>query len=357
MYILLFILIVLIVFFSFFTIMEYRPKKIEKLQVLQTSKVSVKKVQKDQPIKLVTWNLGYAGLDDLNDFVLDGGTNVLARSETAVEENLKSFLQVLGEQNPNIIFLQEVDVSSKRSYWINQRDYLIEKLKKASASFALNYDAIYVPFPFPNMLGKVKGGVLTLSDYKIEESLRHQLPGSFPWPKKTVYLKRCLSVNSASVINSDKRLYFINLHLSAYDLENKVRPKEMSYLKNLILELYLQGHWVIAGGDWNAVFPGLVKVFEQKYKNHKDPKKWQKWLGWNSLIEEDFIDKSWHWGYDKEVDSLRDLNAPYQKGETLTTNIDGFLVSPNINIKSVKTLNLEFKNSDHQPVFIQLELK
>lgn len=357
MYILFLLLLVLVVaFFGFFTLMEYRPAKLESLEVIKTPEASIHKLQKNQPIKVVTWNLGYGGLDALSDFILDGGTNVLARSKAAVEENLTNFAQLLNEENPNIIFLQEVDISSKRSYWLNQKAYFIEKLKKASATFALNFDAIYVPFPFPNMLGKIKGGILTLSDYTIEESVRHQLPGSFSWPKKTVYLKRCLTVNSASVADSDKKLYFINLHLSAYDLEDRVRPKEMDYLKNLILELYAQGHWVIAGGDWNAVFPGLLEVFEQKYKNDADAK-WQKWQDWNSIIEEDFIDKNWHWVYDKNVDSLRDLNAAYKKGETLTTNVDGFLVSPNIDIKSVQTPNLEFKNSDHQPVFTQLELK
>lgn len=354
-YLFIFILIGAVLFFGFYTLMEYRPNLLENGEITTTTNAKHVELKKNQSIKLVTWNLGYAGLDAKTNFILDGGTEVFPRNKQAVEENLQSFLTPLQEENANIVFLQEVDESAKRSFGINEKAFLIKNLNKPNSAFAKNFDVFYIPYPFPNMLGKIKSGILTLSDYKIEESIRHQLPGSFAWPKRTVYLKRCLSVNSTSVAESDKKLYFINLHLSAYDTEGKVRPKEMVYLRKLVLDLYNQGHWVIAGGDWNAIFPNSRNIFANMYKD--DANKWQFWQDWNSEIEADYLDESWHWIYDKGVQTVRDLSDYYKKGETMTSIIDGFLASPNIEVESVKGINLEFKNTDHQPVFTQIKLK
>ncbi len=40
-----------------------------------------------------------------------------------------------------------------------------------------------------------------------------------------------------------------------------------------------------------------------------------------------------------------------------TSVIDGFLVSPNVEIASVKTLDLGFAHSDHNPVRVKLRTK
>ena len=45
------------------------------------------------------------------------------------------------------------------------------------------------------------------------------------------------------------------------------------------------------------------------------------------------------------------------RATTTTTVIDFFLLSPNVETASVKCINLEFKNSDHNPVIITAKLK
>ena len=46
-----------------------------------------------------------------------------------------------------------------------------------------------------------------------------------------------------------------------------------------------------------------------------------------------------------------------QKGKTFTTLIDFYLVSPNVEILEVKTIDLDFKYSDHQPISLKVKLK
>jgi len=51
----------------------------------------------------------------------------------------------------------------------------------------------------------------------------------------------------------------------------------------------------------------------------------------------------------------RSLHA-YDPATTTTTVIDVFLLSPNIKNVSVECINLDFENSDHNPVRIKVKL-
>ncbi|MDU7253332.1 MAG: endonuclease/exonuclease/phosphatase family protein, partial [Clostridium sp.] len=44
-------------------------------------------------------------------------------------------------------------------------------------------------------------------------------------------------------------------------------------------------------------------------------------------------------------------------GENFTAVIDGFLVSDNIEVISVKAHSMDFKNTDHNPVNMKFKLK
>ena len=63
--------------------------------------------------------------------------------------------------------------------------------------------------------------------------------------------------------------------------------------------------------------------------------------------------------YDLTVPTCRLLNQPYDPSDTENTQyyaIDGFLVSPNVEVSAVKTLDLGFENSDHNPVLLTVSL-
>ena len=63
--------------------------------------------------------------------------------------------------------------------------------------------------------------------------------------------------------------------------------------------------------------------------------------------------------YDLGTPSCRLLNQPYNPSDTANTQyyvIDGFILSPNVQLEEVETLDLGFENSDHNPVRIQVTL-
>ena len=68
---------------------------------------------------------------------------------------------------------------------------------------------------------------------------------------------------------------------------------------------------------------------------------------------------NWQFAYDVSVPTCRLLNQPYNPADAENTQyyvIDGFLVSPNLTVKSVRTQNEEFSFSDHNPVLLTVSL-
>lgn len=335
-------------FFLFVTIAEYRPKAVEKADINVNAKKMI--LQTDEVLKVLNWNIGYCGLDAQNDFFYDGGKNVTARSKEAVLDNLEKVKALLKKEDCGFNLLQEIDVKSRRSFYVDQKKALSDFFADYDSVFAANYDAVIVLAPVLNPLGRVKSGVFTLSKYGIQKAERFQLPGTFSWPLKTVNLKRCLLVSEIKTDVPDKNLYIINLHLSAYDADGVLRKQEMEFLQNLALKLYNEGHWVIAGGDWNSLFPGVEKNRFIPYTTSAE------FLEWIEYLPADFIGKEWKWGFDSSTPTVRLLEKPYVKGENYTTIIDGFICSPNVEIIGVKTGDLNFEVSDHHPVIAEFTL-
>jgi hypothetical protein len=63
------------------------------------------------------------------------------------------------------------------------------------------------------------------------------------------------------------------------------------------------------------------------------------------------------WIYDNKTPSNRSVTFPYDPSKTTTDVRDFFLLSPNIKAISVKGINLNFENSDHNPVIIKVKLE
>ena len=129
---------------GYLSIREYRPESVEILQVPSQNKV----LDAKDSLHILTYNIGYAGLDKDMDFFMDGGTKVNPESKEKVETNLQGIQQILKDQSADIYLLQEVDTNSDRSFHINEQEYLEDNLNQ-SGVLAYNFKCDYVPYPFP----------------------------------------------------------------------------------------------------------------------------------------------------------------------------------------------------------------
>jgi len=64
----------------------------------------------------------------------------------------------------------------------------------------------------------------------------------------------------------------------------------------------------------------------------------------------------WQYAFDPSVASNRSSAAPYDRFKARRKVIDFFLLSPNLRVKEVRGIEQEFRYSDHQPVYVEVEL-
>ena len=54
---------------------------------------------------------------------------------------------------------------------------------------------------------------------------------------------------------------------------------------------------------------------------------------------------------------MRDIAAPYAPGQTFVSIVDGFVVSDDVEVREITTLDNGFAYSDHNPVLLSFSLK
>ena len=295
-------------------------------------------------LSLMIWNIGYCGLNKEMDFFYDGGKNVRP-SDEKVKENLQGVKQFI-QTNKNIDFIlfQEVDKDAKRSYHYNQYDTIANMFSGRNNTYGKNYDVFFVPQPITDPMGSVDGGLMTVSKYIPSNSIRYSFPGNYSWPLGLFFLDRCFLVNRYNLSN-DKELLIINTHNSAYD-DGSLKALQMEYLKTFLTEEYNQGNYIIVGGDWNQCPPDFKPNYKEDIPDNE----------LRTDIAADYLE-DWYWLYDNKLPTNRRVATPYIKGKTLTTVIDFYLLSPNIEAVSVNNIDVGFEYSDHQPVKVVVKLK
>lgn len=335
------LLAAVVLLFAWLTITEYRPDPVTELDVVSSEEGSL--IPSDRELSIMSWNIGYAGLGEDSDFFMDGGTGVQSADKEQVLEYLGGVEDVLDDMWPDLIMLQEVDVDSTRTYHIDES----AMLARSQRVHALNYSCGFVPYPLPP-IGSVHSGLFTTTDYKIDSAERISLSSPFKWPVSTANLKRCLLVSYLPISGTNSKLVIVNLHLEAYD-DGEGKIAQTKQLREFIQSEYEKGNYVIAGGDFNQIFPNGLEKYPNTHKDLWEP----------GTISEDIMPEGWTLAYDLETPSCRLLNQPYDPSDTENTQhyvIDGFILSPNVELVSVNTLDEGFTYSDHNPVKLQVKL-
>ena len=298
-------------------------------------------------LTVLNWNVGYAGLGRNEDFFMDGGKRSKPDEPDVVYAYLDGIMKTIREQAPDLVLLQEVDADSGRTYEIDERPYLETDMD--NTAFAMNYSCPFVPVPWPP-IGKVNSGLFTMTrDLKIESAERISLPCPFSWPLRIANLKRCLLVSHLPVEGSDRELVLVNLHLEAYD-DGEGKIAQTNQLRDFIEAEYAKGNYVIAGGDFNQVFPGSLDVYPNTHPENWEP----------GVLDEKLLPEGWTLAYDLSAPTCRLLNQPYDPADTEGTQyyvIDGLILSPNVKLGSAETVDAGFENSDHNPVKIAVTLE
>ncbi len=318
-----------LILFVFLLLNEWRPQDVER--VYYPSDV----VYLPDTLTVVSWNIGYAGLGEGMDFFYDGGERTRA-SKHETQQNLEAIIAQLGElSDADFMLLQEVDFGSKRSYYTNQLSQISQALGYEYVASALNYNSLFVPIPVGDPMGRVRSGVVILSRYPFAESVRYQYPTIVGLPNRLFDLKRCMLSVGFKTPQGD--FWVNNTHNTAFD-SGDMRLREVKFMGQIVES---QSNYIVAG-DWNSTPPGYTPKEQSMTNRYFSPQG----LGMEDLPP----NVSVH--YTPTIESVRYLDSPYVENRSTTTLVDFAILSENCRIIEYKTLDLGFKNSDHNPIII-----
>jgi endonuclease/exonuclease/phosphatase family metal-dependent hydrolase len=349
-------LLYVVIMLIYGTMTDFQPEEKIGLIPQAPQAMEAKKIDKAE-LKLINWNIGFGGLGGRANFFYDAGGFFFANGKMVrspredVEYYLKgidSFLKA--ERDADFILLQEVDSMAHRSYKMNQIKRFSDIFAGYQYVFGVNFNVGYVPMPVArpwDVIGQVYSGIVTYLRYPATEAVRYQLPGDFGWPMRIFNLDRCMVAHRIPTEKGND-LVLVNIHFSAYDAKGVLRKQEMDYMQKYVLSEYEKGNYVIVGADWNQCPPDFV--FNKYMPSMVDS------VNYPGNIAADFMPNGWTWAADTTLTTNRKLNDTYIRDQTFSTLVDYYLLSPNVELLSVKGIDLDYQYADHQPVRLQVRL-
>lgn len=312
--------------------------------------ISQRRAEAGTEYRALTWNIGFGAYEDDFGFFMDGGTESWAWSEERLKENLDEIAEHITQADADIYLLQEIDFDSTRTYHVDEREWLYAAGRDCSGVFAANYDSPFLLYPFDQPHGASRSGLMTLAEFAISGAVRRSLPVETGF-SKFLDLDRCYSVTRVLVENG-RQLCIYNLHLSAYTSDGTIADEQLELLLADMQAEYEKGNYVLGGGDFNKdLLPGgSTQYFGVDTGDYT----------WAQAIRADLIEKTEMQliapvDGENPVASCRNADGPYT-AEQLRLTVDGFLVSPNVEIVTAEVVDLQFECSDHNPVMLTFRL-
>jgi len=287
-------------------------------------------------ITAMSWNIGYAGLGKDSDFVMDGGENLLPPSREIVEVNLKGIADILNDHPADFYFMQELSKPDMLNMGVDVLGGVRAALTGHSSWFSYDFSTRFIPTKWA-----LKHGLASFMPFNPVNISVLRLPNE---PEKLGgVIERQYHIQATEFNENGRDWAFLNIHLSAFDEGGNIRVQQFEKLLKIAKAYYADGKYVVIGGDWNM-------QLTPTYFPHSTDLKHLFWL--KTLPQED-LPSGWQLVFDASVATARTNYQPYRKGENYTTIIDGFLVSPNVEVVSVKGIDTDFEFTDHQPVLAQ----
>ena len=286
-------------------------------------------------ISVSTWNLGYAGLGSASDFIKDGGTRMFPPSRDAVRGTLAGIVETASHLDVDVALFQEVAGASPLNYWIALDAALADTMGGRQYWFRHDVSTWGVPRPL-----RLKHGSVLASRVTVRRAEIVPLPQESDPMLGLVVRLYALQVVTIASTDGGPDWVIINLHFSAFDDGARLRHEQLQAAFDFAQARYRQGCRVIMGGDWN-----LILMHTDFESNTPD-----EFLSWIHDMPRDAVPDGWTIAVDPARPTVRTLYKPYVPGENFTGIIDGFIVSPNVEVIEVETRDTGFLHSNHAPV-------
>lgn len=285
-------------------------------------------------------------------------------TETEVTTHLDNIASFITEVDPDILILQEVDRETRRSVYLDQVQYLLDRTPLNYGAYASQHRVDYLP---TDGMGHVDFGNAILTRWPIAQSTRVALPlvDAYPAYYRYLYLKRHVLLADIELPWQDTPFTVVNTHLEAFS-EGNAKLNQIDVLHQELSALTEAGHQWVMGGDLNSLpngstqlkefaddCPGMFEVDD--YSGEED---------WLDSLYADFIpamsleayaadQESWYsYAGKQDVGWTRTLDYMFSNISWTNDGADNVVLQDESQ-GGYETLSL----SDHAPVFGQLEVQ
>lgn len=292
-------------------------------------------------LSILTWNIGYGGMGAESDFIMDMGVQKRPLDATLVDKNAAGVTAALGKIAGDIVLAQEAARPSWNTYRRDVIGQVAEGLPDHALVYRADIDTVGVPAPLSVSIGSAilsrTPGEVEWRGLPLEPTFEY---GAF----RKLYRMHILRFDDAA----GHAWTVVNIHLSAFDTpEAQVREEQLRSVLAFAEAEHAAGRRVAVGGDWN------LRLTETEFPHSTDAK----YLFWVRDLPEDVTPDGWTWAVDAKTPTVRTAHQPYRDGENYRLIVDGFLLSPNVELLEVEGLDLGFQFSDHNPVRVSVRAR
>lgn len=207
-------------------------------------------------VLVMTWNIRFGcGAEILWFGDACGARTVLKRKE--VVANLDRLIDEINRIKPDILLLQEVDVKSKRTAYIDQMKYILDRTYFGYGYYTTVWNSQFIP---SDGIGRLNEGNAILSIWPLSEGKLYPLPLRNDLDDLTKYFYvRETAMSALAKMPNGKEFYAVNIHLSAFSTDDTKYQQLLRYVE-ICDVLSSTGLPLVTGGDFNLLPPNSDKT-------------------------------------------------------------------------------------------------
>jgi len=228
---------------------------------------------KDKAIKILSYNVQFmAGKEYVFWFdVPEGDGPDSSASASTIQKTANDVANIIIDEDPDFIYLQEIDDGAKRTGKQDQLKILLDLLPE---SYQHHTSAFYWKsgfVPHPKILGRAGMKLSIISKYPIQNAKRHQLaltPDNVL--AKHLGIKRAILEAHVPYAEGGE-LVLLNTHLEAFSKQSDTLQKQVDQVHALLTRLDQEKTpWVI-GGDFNLLPPKQYDTLPTRQQTYYRP--------------------------------------------------------------------------------------
>ncbi len=202
-------------------------------------------------VKIMTWNIRFGA--GRRSWFGDACGDITVFSPSEILETTQLIVDKVNEIDPDILLLQEVDLGSKRSSYIDQLEYIMQRTSFRYVCFGAQWKTQFIP---SDGLGRLYEVNAILSKWKITGAKRVTLPLRGDQGSLTRYFyERACMIGGRVWVPHTNGIFIINIHASAFATDD-TKYKHILRLRMEMDNLDSLQLLFVAGGDFNTLPPG-----------------------------------------------------------------------------------------------------